>query len=65
LIKGINVESARWLVGLLKQLTDKQINDAFRAANYKPEEAAVLASAFKARIVQLDNAVGGNATAIK
>jgi hypothetical protein len=56
LLKGIKVEHARWLADLLLQLSDKQINDAFRAANYKPEEADMFANAFKARIRALDEA---------
>ena len=60
LIKGIKVENARWLADLLLQLSDKQINDAFRAANYKPEDAATLTTAFKARIEALDRATRGD-----
>ena len=56
LMRGLNVEHGRWLAALLTQLTDKQINDAFRAANYEPGEAATLAGAFKARIAELDKA---------
>ena len=51
------------LADLLMQLRDKQISDAFRAANYKPDEVAIFASAFKARIAALDKTVG-NATAL-
>ena len=60
LIKGIPVEHARWLADLLVQLSDKQINDAFRAANYKPEAATILTNAFKARINALDQATRGS-----
>jgi hypothetical protein len=56
LMRGINVEHGRWLAALLTQLSDKQIEDAFRAANYEAEEAAMLAAAFKARIAELDKA---------
>ena len=56
LLKGISVENARWLADLLLQLTDRQIHDAFRAANYKPEEIGLYAAAFKARIKALDEA---------
>ncbi len=56
LMRGINVEHGRWLAGLLRQLSDKQIQDAFRAANYKPEEVSTLAGSFKARIAELENA---------
>ena len=56
LIKGIKVEHGRWLADLLLQLSDKQILDAFRAANYSDEKAAAFATAFKARINALDRA---------
>lgn len=59
LMRGINVEHGRWLAGLLTQLSDKQIQDAFRAANYDPEEVATLTASFKARIAELDKAAGG------
>lgn len=56
LMNGLSVGHARWLVDLLNQLSDKQIQDAFRAANYEPEEVATLAASFKARIAELDKA---------
>jgi hypothetical protein len=56
LMNGITVENARWLADLLLQLSDKQIEDAFRAANYKPEEVQVYAATVKARIKALDEA---------
>ncbi len=56
LMKGIKAEHARWLADLLLQLSDKQILDAFRAARYSDEKAAMLAAAFKARIDELDQA---------
>jgi hypothetical protein len=56
LVKGIKVEHGRWIADLLLQLSDKQIEDAFRAANYKPEDIKVLAQAFKTRINELDAA---------
>jgi hypothetical protein len=55
-IQGIKVEDGRWLADLLLQLSDKQISDAFRAANYKPEEIAIYTQAVKARISALDKA---------
>jgi len=54
LLKGVKVEHGRWLADLLVQLSDKQILDAFRAANYSDEKAAIFAKAFKARIDELD-----------
>lgn len=52
--EGIPVSSGRWLADLLLQLTDKQIDDAFRAAGYTPAQINTLANAFKDRIRQLD-----------
>ncbi|MEJ7847552.1 MAG: hypothetical protein WKF92_05640 [Pyrinomonadaceae bacterium] len=53
LMNGIKVEHGRWLADLLLQLSDKQIEDAFRAANYSAEDVQLLASAFKVRIAEL------------
>ncbi len=55
-LDDITVEQARWLTNLLTQLSDRQIRDAFRAANYTPAQIDLLAAAFKDRIVQLYNA---------
>src|SRR5690349_9603953 len=49
LFEGITVADAAWLSKWLNQLSDEQIRDAFRAANYTPEEVETLAIAFKAR----------------
>jgi hypothetical protein len=56
IIRTVKVEHGRWLADLLTQLSDKQIEDAFRAANYKPEDVKLLAQAFKSRIKELDEA---------
>lgn len=56
LMSGIKVENARWLVERLLKLSDKQISDAFRAANYSDEDIALYTSAVKARIAALDKA---------
>jgi len=61
-LKGIKVENARWLADLLLQLSDKQIADAFRAANYSTEDIALLTAAVKDRIAQLDQATKGQNT---
>ncbi len=50
LFAGISVADARWLTNLLKRLSDDQIKDAFRSANFSAEEVDQLAGAFKARI---------------
>lgn len=47
---------ARWLVGLLKQLKEKQIRDAFRAARYSPEVIDTYVEAVKSRISELEKA---------
>ena len=52
--KDITVEQARWVGELLARLSDQQINDAFRAANYSPEEISLLSRALKARITELN-----------
>ena len=55
LFAGITLADARWLSDLLKRLSDEQIKDAFRSANYSAEEVDQLAGAVKARIAQLAN----------
>lgn len=51
---NITREDGRWLADLLLQLTDKQIEDAFRAANYTDQEVSLLAHSVKSRIRALD-----------
>ena len=53
LFKNISVEDARWIGRQLSRLSDKQISDAFRAANYSEAEVRMLTDAVKARITQL------------
>jgi hypothetical protein len=55
LFDDIRVEEARWIAGLLSKLSDRQIADAFRAANYTPEEVRTLTQAVKGRIDELVN----------
>ena len=50
LFDGLTVADARWLSNLLKRLSDDQIKDAFRAANYSAEDVDLLAGAFRERI---------------
>jgi hypothetical protein len=52
-MRGIPVEHARWIGGLLSQLTDEQLHDAFRAANYAPEIREGYVRALRMRIDQL------------
>jgi hypothetical protein len=53
LFRKITVEDARWIGSLLAKLSDEQIRDAFRAANYSPEQVESLAGALKDRINEL------------
>jgi hypothetical protein len=49
----ITVPHAKWLGELLAGLSPDQIKDAFRAANYNPEEIGILTEAVQDRIEQL------------
>ncbi|HEY9283277.1 MAG TPA: hypothetical protein VIP46_07475 [Pyrinomonadaceae bacterium] len=53
LMRDISVEDARWLGTQLAKLSDEQIADAFRAANYTPDEVKLLAAAVRSRINEL------------
>ncbi len=64
LFKGFTVNQARWLSGLLKQLSDSQIRDAFRAARFTPTEVDTYVRTVKGKIAELDRAVGGNNLAL-
>ena len=58
LFTNITVADARWLSNLMKRLSDEQIKDAFRAANYSAEEVEMLTGALKRRISALENPAG-------
>lgn len=53
LLKGISAEDARWVGLLLSRLSDRQLRDAFRAANYSAADQRLLARAVRSRINQL------------
>jgi hypothetical protein len=59
LFKNITVEDATWLASLLAQLSDQQIRDAFRAANYTPSEINLLAGEVRQRTNELVNLRAG------
>jgi len=65
LFEGITVADAAWLSKWLSQLSDEQIRDAFRAANYTPEEVETLAIAFKARANALTSFAPKNAPKVE
>ncbi len=58
LFTNLTVADARWVSNLFKRLSDEQIKDAFRAANYSAEDVDMLTNALKARIAALDNPAG-------
>ena len=58
LFGNISVSDAKWMGNLLAQVTDQQLQDAFRAANFTPEEIQMLVPAVRARINQLVNLPG-------
>jgi hypothetical protein len=58
LFEKLTVADAAWLSTWLKRLSDEQIKDAFRAANYSPEDVDTLAAAFRARANALANPAG-------
>ena len=59
LFDNLTVADAKWLAGWLGRLSDEQISDAFRAANYTPEEVGLLTGAVRARIKTLANLSAG------
>jgi hypothetical protein len=54
LFNDITIAQARWIGELLGRLSDQQIKDAFRAANFSPEQIEMLAEATKTRITELN-----------
>jgi len=60
LFDDIRIDEARWIAALLSKLSDRQISDAFRAANYTPAEIRTLTEAVRARINELTS-IRGNA----
>ena len=60
MFNDITREDGRWLADLLVQLSDKQIEDAFRAANYSDSDIKLLSQSVKSRIRALDLATATN-----
>ena len=63
LYKNISAADAQWISGWLTRLNNRQIEDAFRAANYSPGEARMMTRAVRLRIGELHGA--GNRMAAK
>ncbi len=55
LMRNISVADAKWIAGWLSRLSDRQIQDAFRAANYNAGQVRSLTDAVRKRIDQLRN----------
>lgn len=55
LMNNITVSDAQWLSSWLSQLSDQQLRDAFRAANYRSDEINMLARAVRERSNELLN----------
>lgn len=53
IMKDIDVQDAQWMAGWLSQLSDRQLRDAFRAANYRPDQINLLVSAVRDRTNEL------------
>ena len=52
--KHVNRADAKWIGGLLARLSDAQIQDAFRAAGYSPEELEAFTRVVEDRIAKLN-----------
>ncbi len=55
IFKNITSDQAQWISGWLSRLSDRQIEDAFRAANYSPEDVRMMSRGVRARIRELNN----------
>lgn len=64
LMEDITVAQGRWLAGRLSQLSDRQLDDAFRAANYAPDEIKLLRQGVRERTAELDKASKGGVIAV-
>ncbi|HEY9502480.1 MAG TPA: hypothetical protein VIR01_12685 [Pyrinomonadaceae bacterium] len=53
LFKDITIDDALWIGSLLADLSDQQLTDAFRAANYTPNQSALMASVIRRRSNEL------------
>ena len=65
LLNDITVENGRWLLSRLTQLSDSQLRDIYRAANYSPTDVDILAQASQRRVRELAEAVGRGGLASK
>jgi hypothetical protein len=52
-LSGVKVEDARWMGNLLSRLSDRQLEDAFRAGGYNKHDIDIYVRAIRNRIRQL------------
>ena len=52
--RHVNRADAKWMGGLLAQLSEAQIQDAFRAAGYSPDELTLFTRVVQDRIAKLN-----------
>jgi hypothetical protein len=64
-MRGIPVEHAEWIGSLLSRLSDRQLRDAFDAADYIEEVAGGYVRALRERINQLTRLRGGQVAAVE
>lgn len=57
-MKTVPIEHARWFAGIVGQLTDKQIRDAFKAAGAAPSEVEGFSRRIRQKINELKSATG-------
>lgn len=57
-LKSVPIEHAKWFAGVIGQLSDEQIRDAFRAAGASDQEIAGFSTRVRQKINELTAAVG-------
>ena len=55
MMRDITIADAKWIGGLLSRLSDRQLKDAFEAANYRSTQVDMLARSVRKRINELVN----------
>ena len=53
LMNDLTIQDAQWVASLLSQLSDQQLRDAFRAANYSSSQVNLMASTVRERTNEL------------
>jgi hypothetical protein len=53
IMKDIDIDDVQWMASWLSQLSDRQLRDAFRAANYRTDQIELLARTVRERTNEL------------